>query len=173
MTFIMEFMSVASEDLEEGAALFERYYEYLDGVKEKMPQEAYSFAVADCHYDHDDPRCLHDGWVEELVVAEISSGTRSEIRDLQVRVRLLGAWHDGHIGLTYTKVQSYLFETPRKLEHPMRPNKGHEDWVIDEVRLSESGCVLHEVALSRGSRWVIESEDLIYRWKPFEEQKTL
>ncbi|MBA3614687.1 MAG: hypothetical protein M3Q62_06310 [Actinomycetota bacterium] len=169
MSFIMEFMSVASEDLEEGAALFQRYYEYLDSVKERMPQGAYSFAVADWHYDHDDPRCPHDAWVEALVVAELSSGTRSETRDLEVRVRLLGALHDGHIELTYTKVQSYLFETPRKLEHPMRPSKGHEDWMIDEVRLSESGYVLHEVEFSRGSRWVIESEDLIYRWKPFKD----
>ena len=86
-----------------------------------------------------------------------------------MQVRLLGTHHNGHIELTYTKVQSYLFETPRKLEHPMRPSKGHEDWVIDEVRLSESGYVLHEVEFSRGSRWVIESEDFIYSCKPFED----
>jgi hypothetical protein len=82
MSFITKFMSVASEDLEEGAALFQRYYEYLDSVKESMPQEAHSFAVADWHYDHDDRRCPHDAWVEALVVAELSSGTRSETRDL-------------------------------------------------------------------------------------------
>jgi hypothetical protein len=164
----MEDMSVASEDLEESAALFERYFEYLDSVKERMPREAYSFAAADWHYDHNDSRCPHDAWVEELVLAEPSSGMRSEIRDLEIRVRLLGAWHDGHIELTYAKVQSYLLETPRKLEYPMRPGKGHEDWMIDEVRLSESGHVIHEVEFSRGSHWSIESEDLIYRWKPFE-----
>jgi hypothetical protein len=33
----MEFMSVASGSLEESAALLERYYEYLESVKEKMP----------------------------------------------------------------------------------------------------------------------------------------
>jgi hypothetical protein len=42
----MEFLSVASDDLAEGKALCERYYEYLESVKERMPQEAYSFAVA-------------------------------------------------------------------------------------------------------------------------------
>ena len=136
-------------------------------MKERMPRAAYSFATADWHYDHNDPRCPHDAWVESLVLVESSSGTRSEIRDLEVRVRLLGAWHDGHIELTYTKVQSYLLKTPRKPEHPMRANKGHEDWMIDEVRLSESGYVLHEVAFGRGGRWVIESEDLNYRWRPF------
>jgi hypothetical protein len=39
----MEFMSVAFRSLEESAALLERYYDYLEGVKEKMPREAYSF----------------------------------------------------------------------------------------------------------------------------------
>jgi hypothetical protein len=86
----MEFMSVASGSLEESAALLERYYEYLESVKEKMPWEAYSFAAADWHYDHNDPRCPHDAWVETLVVAEVASGTRAEIRDLEIRVRLLG-----------------------------------------------------------------------------------
>ncbi|HZB11037.1 MAG TPA: hypothetical protein VE525_18175 [Rubrobacter sp.] len=167
----MEFMSVASGSLEESAALLERYYEYLESVKEKMPWEAYSFAAADWHYDHNDPRCPHDAWVETLVVAEVASGTRAEIRDLEIQVRLLGAWHDGHIDLTYTKVQSYLFDTPRKREYPMRPGKGHEDWMIDEVRLSDLDYVVHEVEFSRGSSWLIESEDLLYRWRPFEEQQ--
>ena len=45
--FIMEFMSVAFRSLEESAALLEQYYDYLEGVKEKMPREAYSFAAAD------------------------------------------------------------------------------------------------------------------------------
>lgn len=167
----MKFMSVASRSIEESADLFERYYEYLESVKERIPGEAYSFAAADWHYDHNDPRCPHDAWVEELVVAEVASGPKAEIRDLEIRVRLLGAWHDGHIELTYTKVQSYLFDTPRKLESPMRLGKGHEDWMIDEVRLSDLGYVVHEVEFSRDSRWLIESEDLVYRWRPFEEQQ--
>ncbi len=45
---------------------------------------------------------------------------------------------------------------------------GHGDWLIDEVRLSEREFVLHEVEFSHGSRWIIECEDLIYQWKPFE-----
>jgi hypothetical protein len=40
----MEFMSVASGSLEESAALLEWYYEYLEGVKEKMLREAFRFS---------------------------------------------------------------------------------------------------------------------------------
>jgi hypothetical protein len=74
----MEFMSVGSDSHEESAELFERYYQYLESVKERMPGEAYSFAAADWHYDHDDPRCPHDAWVEDLVVTEVASGPRAE-----------------------------------------------------------------------------------------------
>jgi hypothetical protein len=43
----MVFLSTASESLEKGADRFEKYYEYLESVKERMPREAYSFAAAD------------------------------------------------------------------------------------------------------------------------------
>jgi hypothetical protein len=68
----------------------ERYHEYPESVKEKVPREAYPFAAADRHYNPNDPRCPHDGWVETLVMAEVASGTRAEIRDLEIRIRLLG-----------------------------------------------------------------------------------
>jgi hypothetical protein len=84
----MEFLSTASESLEEGADRFEKYYEYLESVKERMPREAYSFVAADWHYNHNDPRSPHDAWVETLVVAEVASGPKAEIRDLEIRVRL-------------------------------------------------------------------------------------
>jgi hypothetical protein len=53
----------------------------------------------------------------------------------------------------------------------MRPGKGHEGWMIDEARLSDLDYVVHEVEFSRGSSWLIESEDLLYRWRPFGEQQ--
>jgi hypothetical protein len=68
---------------------------------------------------------------------------RNENRDVEIRVRLLGAWHDGHIAHTYAKVQAYLFDIPRKREYPMRPGKGHEEWMIDEVRLSDLDYAVH------------------------------
>jgi hypothetical protein len=113
----MEFPSVASGSLEESVAHLERYLEYLESVKEKVPREAYSFAAADWHYNPNDPRYPHDG----------------------------------HIELTYAKVQSHLFVRLRKREYPMRPGKGHGEWMIDEVRLSDLGYVVHEVEFSRGT----------------------
>jgi hypothetical protein len=45
-------------------------------------------------------------------------------------------------------------------------NVGHGDWLTDEIRLSDRNLVLHEIEFSRGSRWLIEAEDIVYEWKP-------
>lgn len=46
--------------------------------------------------------------------------------------------------------------------------RGHGDWLIDEIRLSDRGLVLHEILFSSGARWLIESEDIEYTWEPSE-----
>jgi hypothetical protein len=146
---------------------FADYRKYLESVREKLPLSAYEFAVAEWHYNSERHECPHDAWVESLVVSEPFSGERREKRSLEIRVRLLGAFHDGYIDLRYKSVQSYSLETPA--EFKMLPlNVGHGDWLKDEIRLSESGSVLHEVEFSRGSKWLIECEDIVYRWSPFE-----
>ena len=77
---------------------------------------------------------------------------------------LLAAYHDGLIKLVYKDVQSYNFNTPANSTTGMR--NGHGDWLIDEVRLSENGLVLHEILFSTGVRWLIESADVTYHWEP-------
>ena len=170
MAFIVESIPLPPDMHAELSTLFDRYYSYLKSVREDMPQNAYSFAIADWHYDHSDPRCPHDGWLETLIVKEPSSGERNELREVEIRVELLGAFHDGLIELTYPGVRSYLLQRGgRNLDRSADLSEGHGDWMIDEVRLSDKGNVLHEVKFSEGSRWTIESEDIVYRWRPFKE----
>jgi hypothetical protein len=70
---------------------------------------------------------LHDSWVESLTLSEPSSGNRHEDRSLEIRVRLLGSHHDGHITVNYRKVQSYSLETPQESKLPPL-HVGHGDW---------------------------------------------
>jgi hypothetical protein len=78
---------------------------------------------------------------------------------------LLGSYHDGHIEITYREVKNYsLIAT---LSGP-EAGEGHGDWLVDEIRLSERGYLLHEIEWSRGSDWLIECKDFEYRWLPFE-----
>jgi hypothetical protein len=82
---------------------------------------------------------------------------------------LLGAYHDGHIKLVYTKVRSYDLTIGPKRE--AQAQRGHGDWLIDEIRLSDRELVLHEILFASGARWLIESEDIEYTWEPAEDPK--
>ncbi len=144
-----------SELLEQSRA----YREYLQSVKERLPLSAFEFATAAWHYDYSDHRCPHDSWIESLTIDEPATGGRLQNRSLRISARLLGAFHDGHLLLGYADVQMYSLESPKT-------PSGHGDWLIDEIRLSDNGFVLHEVLLRNNSRWLIEAKDISCEWRP-------
>jgi hypothetical protein len=145
-----------TDSLEEFRTGWARYQEYLDSIADRLPPSARAFALAAWHYDFSDPRCPHDAWVERVEVLETGSGDRHEVRSLQLRVRLLGAYHDGHIELMYEDVRRYRIGSR---------GPGHGDWLYDEIRLSADGHVLHEIEIG-GDSWEIECQDVAYEWKP-------
>jgi hypothetical protein len=144
---------------EEFRTAWDRYQNYLASISESLPVSARAFAVADWHYDFGDARSPHDGWVESVRVTEHSSGERRQNRWLDITIRMLGAYHDGYIELTYQRVHSYRLGSK---------GSSHGDWLYDEIRLSERGLVLHEIEIG-GTAWEIESEDVVYEWKPMSE----
>ncbi len=97
--------------------------------------------------------------MESFLIREPSSGNRHEVREIEIAIRLFGAFHDGRLELSYPSVRSYsTFGVTGK------PKIGHGDWLVDEVRLSDNNLVLHEILFSSGSRWIIESRDIQFRW---------
>ena len=140
-------------------ASFRRYREYLAEMKSGFPPSAYALATSDWYFNFQDPRCPHDAWLEEATFAEPASGERSEIRTTALRIRLLGAYHDGHIELVYSRVFRYEC-------HANEASRGHGDWLYDEFRLSSSGQLVHEIEWSAGARWLIEAADVEFRWAP-------
>jgi hypothetical protein len=154
------------EDIERQKAKWREYREYLEFVRGRMPRSAHEFATAAWHYDTADARSLHDTWVDSLVIRESADGDRHEIRSLEIEVRLLGPYHDGNTTLSYQDVHAYSLDTPFECVSPPR-GVGHGDWLYDEVRLSQRDHVIHEIEFSRGSRWVIECNDIQWTWAPF------
>jgi len=140
------------------------YRSYLETVRHQMPPRALAFASAPWHYDADDHQCPHDAWVQSCVVSEKATGARSEVRNVEIVIVLLGAYHDGHLTLTYEGVTTYSLLAP-VLKAP-QARVGHGDWVVDEVRLSEARQVIHEIAFSSGARWTIECSDIRSDWQP-------
>ena len=146
---------------EEMLAGFESYRGYLERLRSQFPSKAYELATSAWYYDPSDHRCPHDAWLEEVILSEIGSGERAEVRAMSIRVRLLGAYHDGYIELNYPRVFSY--------ELGARPQRGHRDWRFDEFRLTGDGHVLHEIEWwgpQEAGRWLIEASDVHFTWIP-------
>ena len=82
---------------------------------------------------------------------EHSGGKRHEVREIEIKIRLFGAFHDGYLKLTYPNACAYSFNVEKKLR-----SSGHGDWI---TRL------LQEIVLSTG-RWTIEAAGLHWEWTP-------
>jgi hypothetical protein len=138
---------------------FRRYRDYLRSARERFPPLAFALATSDWYFDFREHRCPHDAWLEALAVTETPSDGEKK-RSSSLNVRLLGPYHDGHIELRYPQIFGYSLNASG-IEH------GHSDWRYDELRVSESGHLLHEIewrGIDETSRWLIEASDLEYRW---------
>ncbi|OZG71099.1 hypothetical protein BTA51_22220 [Hahella sp. CCB-MM4] len=141
---------------------FKKYREYLEANREQFPHNAFSLANSSWYFDFSHHQCPHDSWLENISIFENASGARSEVRQTAIRLRLLAAYHDGFIELSYPCVFSYKLESHGD-------GNGHSDWLYDEIRLSENGHVLHEIewaGMSHTSHWLIESNDIEFSWIP-------
>jgi hypothetical protein len=146
----------------------ERYPAYFESIKDKLPPNARDFAEAGWHYDFKSPKCPHDSWVETVVISEPADGETKDDRGLEIMVKLLGAFHDGLIELRYKGVYAYEM-TGNSDESWPKIHRPHGDWLIDEIRLSEKGRVVHEIKFTQAT-WRIECEDIVYAWiagKPY------
>ena len=148
------------------AARWREYVAHIESVRGDLPDEAAAFALAEWHYDFRDHRCPHDAWVESVAVVELARGERQEIRSLEIRIVLLGAYHDGRIHLIYPGVTRYDLRQPSGAYGP-----AHGDWLVDEVDVAptstpEQRRVVHAIAFASGARWTIEAANILYEWVP-------
>jgi hypothetical protein len=81
------------------------------------------------------------------------------VRRVEIIARFLGAHHDGSFDLTYKNVSSYSLTLK-----DMSANRGHGDWMIDELTLHDPSKVQHEIELS-GATINICCTDVHYRWR--------
>jgi hypothetical protein len=156
----MAFILSSMRDKDSKSA-FEKYFKYLEKVKDQFPPSAWKIAFSGWYYDPSDSKSPHDSWLKEIVIFELSEGERSEIRKTSIKIKLLGAYHDGFIELHYPQVFSYSLASQGIYS-------GHRDWRYDEFRLSDHGNLIHEIewyGTKETSRWLIEASDIQFAWK--------
>jgi hypothetical protein len=143
---------------------FRRYAEYLATNRDRFPPSAYALATSDWYYTAEDSRAPHDAWLEKVTIEEPATGERHEVRTTAIKVSLLGAQHDGRLELYYPRVFRYRLELQDGAS-------GHHDWRYDEFRLTDDGHLIHEIEWVRWKevgRWVIEADDVLLSWFPFQ-----
>ncbi len=160
----MSFILSAQRKPETILSAFEQYRAYLASIAASVPSGAYALATSEWYFDPRDHRCPHDAWLESITVAEGRLEDRSDQRMTTIRVRLLGAYHDGFIELVYSPVIRYSLNNPSSM-------RGLGDWLYDEFRVAPAGHLIHEIEWAgfspgEGSRWIIEASDVEFQWIP-------
>jgi hypothetical protein len=147
----------------EASRLWKEYEGYLKSNAARFPPGALALATSDWYFGFFDHRAPHDAWLEEATFAEPATGERNELRSLNLRVTLLGAYHDFILEFFYPEVFSYTLSNPAT-------GGGHFDWRYDEFRLSEDGKLIHEIEWAGppgyAGRWLIEASDVQFTARP-------
>jgi hypothetical protein len=136
------------------------YEKYVQSIREKLPEHIYAFAANPNHFDLRSHSSLHDAWLESLTVKEAATGERNEIRRLEVKISLLGPFHDRRIHLHYTGVTRYLFDTPAQYDDRRYEHTAHGDLFTHEIRLGHNGLFVHELLFERDATLLIECSDI-------------
>ncbi len=140
------------------------YQREIERIHRKLRPHTREFALAEWHYDPSDHRCPHDGWLEAVTISERADPANAAERSLQIQLRLLGAYHNGFIEITYHDVASYTFDVPYRRSSPPNYRHSQGNWQIDEISFSSNGLIIHEIEWDKGGHWIIECSDIEYRW---------
>lgn len=142
---------------------FSSYLDYLLTIRTRMPEHIYAFASDPRNFDLTASSSLHDAWLESLNVREQASGSRNEVRRLEVSLCLLGPYHDRLIHLSYSGVERYLFDAPNRAGDARFDHTAHGDLYTHEIRLVRDGVFVHEFVFERGGTLLVEFSGFSHR----------
>ena len=141
---------------EKGATNFDKYFAYIQNLKEKLPEAVYKYAATEEHYDLTSHSSLHDAWLEYCTFSEPSSGARNEIRESKVECCFFGPFHDKKLILKYKKVSNYRVNA-------INTSDGLGDLNVHEFSLNADNTISHELSFINGSVINITFKEFEYR----------
>jgi hypothetical protein len=158
---------ILSSDPDEPGIRYGRYLDYLQTIKNALPENIYAFASDEKYFMLNSPHSLHDAWLNSLEIRE----TRDKERVLEpivgLTVKLLGQTHDRVIILEYEDVSEYRLEGRRDVpDGPPDFRYGdtfHGDVFTHEIRLGKEGRIIHEIAFVTESSFLVECRKFSHR----------
>jgi hypothetical protein len=140
----------------------EAYNQYLDSIRDKLKLSPEGFVFEEWYRDTSSHRCPHDAWLERISISENDSN------EVQIQLRLLGAYHDGNITFTYNDVQYYRLDRHKS----STVKSSHGDLRYEEFRLDEDENIIHEYdwyTLGENALFLIACKSIDYQWDPLRE----
>lgn len=138
------------------------YQSYLASIKDKISLSPHGFIFEDWYRNCDSHRCPHDSWLDRIVVSE------DDNNEVNIELKLLGAYHDGYIFFRYSGVKYYKLD-----RHSTSVIKSsHGDLRYEEFRLDDEGYLVHEFdwyTLDENAIFLIACESVSYSWEPIED----
>lgn len=145
---------------EAGHLDFKGYLRYVDSIQARLPAHVFAFASDPAHYDLQSRSSLHDAWLQSLSIAETAQGERQEVRRTEIRLSLLGPYHDRQIHLHYRGVEAYAFQNPSRHGEPRYTHTAHGDLLTHAVWVNSTGLLVHDIVFERGTTLRIECTDI-------------
>jgi hypothetical protein len=108
---------------------FEKYLEYLDTIKDKLPNDIFDF-FSDSNRHDLGAKSLHDSWVKSLECANDFDTQTTEIT-----IVLFGPYHDREFHLHFKKVSQHKISQPRLKEDLITYEIGVEKDYNNEKKL--------------------------------------
>ncbi len=133
------------------------YFEYIDSIKENLPNSVYDFASNSDHYNLTSHDSLHDSWLNFIKIREEASGERSEERKTVVEIEFLGGFHDKKIHLIYKNIINININ-----QKNYNVIDGHGDLLMHEFRLDENHSIIHELVFDKGGIYIIQFQEFEY-----------
>jgi hypothetical protein len=122
-----------------------------------MPAHVFEFASNTENHDLNSPNSLHDSWLESWTIREPTAAVSRKHRSIEIEARFLGSRWARYIHLTYKNVGRYEISSPEGFEQPPAHKTGHGDLLVHEMRVVRDGVFAHELAFSRGAKFLVES----------------
>lgn len=141
---------------EESGWDFSEYFGYLTECRSILPEELFEFFFDERRYNMESHDSLHDSWVEFIAIKEPSSGSRHEIRAVEIHVGLLGPYHDKKFVLKYSGVSNYELSREYSAKDNADCSNGHGDLLVHELSVKGPHRFCHTMLFSTGRKLVIE-----------------
>ncbi len=122
---------------------FDRYFSYIESVKNELPENLYEFASDISRYEMNGPSTLHDAWVEDVALSTRYANESNAIVASDVVVRLRQAT-EGTIAIAYSGVQGFEFQN-----FPSRWPNHATDLLVHEVAVEPEGLYSHTLVFDK------------------------